>query len=79
VITLKQMIRSGVHLGHQVRKWNPKMKTFIYIEKDGHHIIDLILTQLYLDKVTKFLFKAGKKKKTVLFVGVRVGAGIFIF
>nr|ACQ90806.1 ribosomal protein S2 [Neglectella solitaria] len=65
------MVRTGVHFGHQVRKWNPKMAPFIYAEKNGIHIIDLIQTYLYLNKVSQFLTEEASKGKTFLFVGTK--------
>ena len=44
VITLEKMVKAGMHLGHPARKWNPKMKPYIYTEKDNIHLIDLIKT-----------------------------------
>ena len=68
---LKKLLKSGAHFGHLTRRWNPKMKEFIFMERNGIHIIDLKKTQKYfqeaLDEVTK-LARAGK---TILFVGTK--------
>ena len=50
-VSLKELIASGAHFGHQTRRWNPKMKEFIYGEKDGIHIFDLTKTKEALDEV----------------------------
>lgn len=68
---LEELLKSGAHFGHLTRRWNPKMKEFIFMERNGIHIIDLKKTQKYfqeaLDEVTK-LARAGK---TILFVGTK--------
>lgn len=71
VITLEKMVQSGMHLGHPARKWNPKMKPFIYTEKDNIHLIDLIKTYVHLNYVCKFLTKSTSIGKTILFVGTK--------
>jgi small subunit ribosomal protein S2 len=63
MITLKQMLSSSVHLGHRIKQWNPKMHPYIYGERDGIHIIDLLQTIICLEKACNFLSKASKKKK----------------
>ncbi|WP_138431728.1 30S ribosomal protein S2 [Fodinibius saliphilus] len=68
---LQELLKSGAHFGHLTRRWNPKMKEFIFMERNGIHIIDLKKTQKFfqeaLDEVTK-LARAGK---TILFVGTK--------
>lgn len=64
MITLEQMLFSGVHLGHKVQQWNPKMNVYIYGERNGIHIIDLLQTLICLKKVCAFLSKSAKKGKT---------------
>jgi len=71
VITVEQMVDSGVHLGHQVRRWNPKMAPYIYGERNGIHIIDILQTLICLKDTTNYLSKVGKENKTVLFVGTK--------
>ena len=71
VITLEKMVKAGMHLGHPARKWNPKMKPFIYTEKDNIHLIDLIKTYVHLNYVCKFLTKSTSNGKTILFVGTK--------
>ena len=78
VITLEKMVQAGMHLGHPARKWNPKMKPFIYTEKDNIHLIDLIKTYVHLNYVCKFLIKSTSVGKTVLFVGTKKQASNLI-
>nr|UXD06230.1 ribosomal protein S2 [Eutreptia sp. CCAC 1914B] len=68
MITLEKMLESGVHLGHEVRRWNPKMVPYIYGRRKNIHIIDILQTFVCLDKISRFLFKIGSEKKNVLFV-----------
>lgn len=70
-VTLEQMVQAGMHLGHQARKWNPKMKPFIYAQRDNIHLIDLIKTYNHLNYVCKFLTQSASTGKTVLFVGTK--------
>ena len=77
-ITLEQMVQAGMHLGHPARKWNPKMKSFIYTEKDNIHLIDLIKTYVHLNYVCKFLTKSTSNGKKVLFVGTKKQASNLI-
>ncbi|MBR5900276.1 MAG: 30S ribosomal protein S2, partial [Clostridia bacterium] len=68
VITMKQLLETGVHFGHQTRRWNPKMKKYIYGERNGIHIIDLQITVDLVEEAYKFVVDAVKQDKTVLFV-----------
>lgn len=70
-VTLEQMVKAGMHLGHEARKWNPKMKPFIYTQKDNLHIIDLITTYLRLKQASQFLTESTAQGQTVLFVGTK--------
>nr|YP_009367558.1 ribosomal protein S2 [Pseudoneochloris marina]ARK14523.1 ribosomal protein S2 [Pseudoneochloris marina] len=70
-LTLEQMVQAGMHFGHQARKWNPKMKPFIYAQRDNIHIIDLIETYVHLNKVSKFLTEAAANDKKILFIGTK--------
>nr|YP_009256582.1 30s ribosomal protein S2 [Ulva linza]ANH54341.1 30s ribosomal protein S2 [Ulva linza] len=67
-----------MHLGHPARKWNPKMKPFIYTEKDSIHLIDLIKTYVHLNYVCKFLTKSASNGKKILFVGTKKQASNLI-
>jgi small subunit ribosomal protein S2 len=75
---LEQMVKAGMHLGHEARKWNPKMKRFIYTEKNNIHIIDLIDTYSRLREVCKFLTDSTALGQTVLFVGTKKQASQLI-
>nr|YP_010700417.1 ribosomal protein S2 [Phacus arnoldii]WCH63544.1 ribosomal protein S2 [Phacus arnoldii] len=63
------MLNNNVHLGHQVRKWNPKMSSFIYGERNGIHIIDILQTIICLQKASNFLYKVSKENKTTKILG----------
>lgn len=71
MVSLEQMLDSGVHFGHQVRRWNPKMAPFIYGERNGIHIIDILQTLVSLEEISKFLTEQSAQKKTILFVGTK--------
>ena len=72
VITMKQLLETGVHFGHQTRRWNPKMKKYIYGERNGIHIINLEKTvELIENDVYPFVVETAKQGKSVLFVGTK--------
>lgn len=68
---VKSMFDNAVHIGHRTHKWNPKMKKFIYTEKNGIHIINLEKSVDYLEKALQFLAKTFAEGKTVLFVSTK--------
>jgi small subunit ribosomal protein S2 len=70
-VDLTQLIEAGAHFGHLTRRWNPKMKPFIFMEKNGIHIIDLKKTQNYLIDCADNLSKLVSEGKKVLFVGTK--------
>ena len=70
-ITMKQLLEAGVHFGHQSRRWNPKMKQYIYTERNGIYIIDLKKTLKMLRDACKFVRDAVADGKTVMFVGTK--------
>lgn len=70
-VSIKDLLDSGAHFGHQKRRWNPKMKRFILEEKGGLYIIDLAKTLSQLRKSIPFLRKVIEKKKSILFVGTK--------
>ena len=70
-ITMKEFLEAGVHFGHQTRRWNPKMKEYIYGERNGIYIIDLQKTLKLFKEAAKFLTDLGREGKTVLFVGTK--------
>nr|AYC64544.1 ribosomal protein S2 [Pseudoderbesia arbuscula] len=76
--TLQKMIQAGVHFGHPKDQWNPKMLPYIYKEKNGIHIIDIIQTWFYLKKISKFLEEACAQGKQILFVGTKKQASKII-
>ncbi len=71
VITMKQLLEAGVHFGHQTRKWNPKMKKYIFAARNDIHIIDLQLTANLIEEAYSFVCESVKEGKTVLFVGTK--------
>src|SRR3954462_14569379 len=71
VVTMKEMLESGVHFGHQTRRWNPKMKRFILTERNGLYIIDLHQTLSYIDRAFDFVKETVAHGGTVLFVGTK--------
>jgi len=70
-ITVKQLLESGVHFGHQTQRWNPKMKKYIFGERNGIYIINLELTLACLEKALQFLKQVSLEGKSVLFVGTK--------
>ncbi|MDQ6937079.1 MAG: 30S ribosomal protein S2 [Actinomycetota bacterium] len=71
VVTMREMLDSGVHFGHQTRRWNPKMKRFIFTERNGIYIIDLQQTLSYVDKAYEFVKETVSHGGSVLFVGTK--------
>jgi len=68
---IKQLLEAGVHFGHQTKRWNPKMKHFIFGEKSGIYIIDLEKTQKFLNEARVFMSEIAAQGKPVLFVGTK--------
>ena len=71
VVTMRQLLESGVHFGHQTRRWNPKMKRFIMTERNGIYIIDLQQSLAYIDRAYAFIKDTVAKGGTVMFVGTK--------
>jgi small subunit ribosomal protein S2 len=71
VVSMKELLEAGVHFGHQTRRWNPKMKRFIFNERGGIYIIDLTQTSERLDEAQQFLRNVAERGGTVLFVGTK--------
>ena len=71
VVSMKQLLEAGVHFGHQTRRWNPKMATYIYTERNGIYIIDLQKTVKKLEEAYNFVRELGEKGETILFVGTK--------
>jgi small subunit ribosomal protein S2 len=70
-IGIKELLEAGVHFGHQTRRWNPKMRRFIFGERDGIYIIDLLQTQELLENARQFAAEVARRGGTVLFVGTK--------
>lgn len=70
-VTMKELLEAGVHFGHQVRRWNPKMKDYIFGERNGIYIIDLQKTQRLFKEAVKFVTQAASEGKTFLLVGTK--------
>ena len=71
VISMKQLLEAGVHFGHQTRRWNPKMKPYIFTERNGIHIIDLQMTVKKIEEAYYFIRDLAGQDKDVLFVGTK--------
>jgi small subunit ribosomal protein S2 len=71
VITMKELLEAGVHFGHQVHRWNPKMKPYIFGARNGIHIIDLQKTVQLIEEAYKFIRSTVAEGKKVLFVGTK--------
>ena len=71
VISMKQLLEAGVHFGHQTRRWNPKMKPFIFTERNGIHVIDLQKTVKLADDAYNYVREAATNGAVVLFVGTK--------
>ncbi|EFH86482.1 ribosomal protein S2 [Ktedonobacter racemifer DSM 44963] len=71
IISMKQLLEAGVHFGHQTRRWNPKMQQFIFMDRNGIHIIDLQQTVTRLNEAYKFVEQLAASGGTLLFVGTK--------
>ena len=71
IISMKQLLEAGVHFGHQTRRWNPKMAPFIFMDRNGIHIIDLQQTVTRLNEAYKFVEQVAADGGTILFVGTK--------
>ena len=70
-VGIKELLEAGVHFGHQTRRWNPRMRRFIYGEREGIHIIDLLQTEELLNQARDFVTEVAAKGGVVLFVGTK--------
>jgi len=77
-VTIQDLLKSGVHFGHQTRRWNPKMKKFIFTERNGIYIIDLQKTLSSLKKTCDFVREVAAKGEPILFVGTKTQAASVI-
>ena len=71
VVTMKNLLDSGVHFGHQTRRWNPKIKRFIFTERNGIYIIDLQQTLTYIDRAYEFIKQTVAHGGSILFIGTK--------
>jgi len=71
VVTMRQLLESGVHFGHQTRRWNPKMKRFIFTERNGIYIIDLQQSLSFIDTAYEFVKETVAHGGTIMFVGTK--------
>ncbi len=77
IISLAELLESGLHFGHQTRRWNPKMEPYIFTERNGVHIIDLVQTAQCLEEAYAYMRRMSEQGKKTLFVGTkRQAAGI---
>src|SRR4051794_22144300 len=70
-VTIRELLEAGVHFGHQTRRWNPKMRRYIFGERGGIHIIDLQKTERLLEKAQEFAGQVAGRGGTILFVGTK--------
>ena len=77
-IQLAQLLEAGVHFGHKANRWNPKMFPYIYAERDGIHILDLVQTSQLLNEACDFANTVAQKNKTFLFVGTKPQAAAIV-
>ena len=71
VVSMKQLLEAGVHFGHQTRRWNPKMKEYIFTERNGIYIIDLQKTVRMIDVAYDFIKDVAANGGSVLFIGTK--------
>ena len=71
VVSMRELLEAGVHFGHQTRRWNPKMRRFIFTERGGIYIIDLTQTQDLLEEAHDFARNVGERNGSILFVGTK--------
>ena len=69
--TVKQLLEAGAHFGHQTSRWHPRMKNYIFTQRDGIHIINLELTASMLDKACEFIKQVAREGGNILFVGTK--------
>jgi len=71
VVTMRELLEAGVHFGHQTRRWNPKMRRFIFTERGGIYIIDLQKTLQLLEEAHEFARNIAERGGSILFVGTK--------
>ena len=70
-VSMKALLEAGVHFGHQTQRWHPRMKQYIFTQRNGIHIIDLQQTLGLLESACKFISKIAEEGKSILFVGTK--------
>ena len=70
-VSMRELLEAGVHFGHQTRRWNPKMRRYIFAERGGIYVIDLTQTAELLDEAQQFVRNVAERGGTVLFVGTK--------
>jgi small subunit ribosomal protein S2 len=70
-VSIEDLVRAGAHFGHLTRRWNPKMRPYIFMERNGIHIIDLKKTQAAIDEVAEAVTSLAKRRRYILFVGTK--------
>lgn len=78
IVSIEALLESGAHFGHLTRRWNPKMAQYIFMERNGIHIIDLRKTQILVDIARKAAYEIASKGRTMLFVGTKPQAKMII-
>ena len=78
VVSMKQLLEAGVHFGHQTGRWNPKMKKFIFTERNGIYILDLQKTLVLIEEAYKVVREAAESGRPILFVGTKKQARTII-
>src|SRR4030042_4056442 len=70
-VSLQTLLETGAHFGHQIRRWNPKMKPYIYQGEEGVHIFDLLITKQALEEALGVIKKASQEGKNILIIGTK--------
>ena len=70
-VEIEQLLKAGTHFGHLTSRWNPKMKPFIFMERNGIHVVDLMQTQVLLDRAAEAAERFARRGRTILFVGTK--------
>ena len=70
-VELESLLKAGTHFGHLTRRWNPKMRSYIFMERNGIHIIDLTQTQQYVDAAAEAVARFARRGKKILFTGTK--------
>src|SRR5690625_3019568 len=70
-VSIEQLLKAGTHFGHLTSRWNPKMRSYIFMERNGIHIIDLMQTQVMLDTAAEAVARFARQGRTIMFVGTK--------